>query len=76
MNAATRKRIAELQTRLGGLHSELEQEQCIEQDKFDSMPEHLQGNANGQRIQAAATALQEAMDSLQECIDSLDTAME
>lgn len=84
MNQAQRKLIANIVAKLNDLKEEVQsltgEIQSIaddEQEKYDNMPEGLQGGDKGSAIQNAADALTAAAESagdgnIQEAIDSLE----
>ena len=80
MNAADRKQVSELVSKLEDLNSQFEEIKSdiqslaeAEQEKFDNMSEGLQAGEKGQQIEAAAGSLDEAAnaESPQEVIDAL-----
>ena len=74
MNKATRAEIAGLMEKLENIKSDIENLQSEEQDKFDNMPEGLQQSENGQKCEAASSALECAMSSLGDVINYLEEA--
>lgn len=71
MNQAQRKLIADIAERLEAIKSEVETLRDEEQDKFDNMPDSLQGSEKGERFQAHIDSLASAFDSLEEAANSL-----
>jgi hypothetical protein len=72
MNAAQRKTLDDIR---GELHTQLERiesERDAEQDKFDNMPESLQGGDKGQAMEEGISTLDEAIEGVQAAIDALD----
>lgn len=74
MNAARRNLIEDLLERARTLNEEIEAVQEQEQEAFNNLPEGLQQADNGQKMEAAADALQSAHDSLEDVITSLEEA--
>lgn len=80
MNAADRKQVSELVSKLEDLNQQFESIKSdiqslaeAEREKFDNMGEGLQAGEKGQQIEAAANELETAADaeSPQEAIDAL-----
>lgn len=76
MNAITRKALNEHISTLGAIISDLENFQSEEQDKFDNLSEGLQQAESGQKIEAAANALQSAIDYAEEVKGAIEEAAE
>ncbi|HEX7636698.1 MAG TPA: hypothetical protein VF427_15665 [Noviherbaspirillum sp.] len=76
MNADRRKRIAELRGQLESIVSQIETLGEEERGAYDGLPEGLQSAPNGEKMEAAATALETAAEQVQEAIDSLNEAAE
>ena len=88
MNRETRKLIAgivgeieEIKTRLSDLKFLIEARGEAEREKFENMPEAIQGGENGEAIDAAATALEYAAEvdlagAFEEMIEQLNEAAE
>jgi hypothetical protein len=72
MNKADRKQVSEIVSKLEALKAEAEslgetlrELGSAEQEKYDNMPEGLQGGEAGQAIETAASALDSAADALE-----------
>lgn len=83
MNAATRKQIAtlvaqleEIKGSIDAIKDEVSSLQSEEQDKFDNLTEGLQQAESGQKIEAAANALQECDGSFDEVESAIDAILE
>lgn len=81
MNKQQRKTLAGALAKLGAVKEALEAAKQVvsdlaeeEQEKFDNMPEGLQGGEKGQAIEEAANTLSEISDSLQTALDALEEA--
>jgi acyl-CoA reductase-like NAD-dependent aldehyde dehydrogenase len=83
MDNATRKQLAAIVAVLEDVQSKLESEDMAgvkdaadaEREKFDNMSDGLQASERGQKIEAAADALDEAADKISEAIDALQEAV-
>lgn len=58
------------------ISADVEEMKDEEQEKYDNMSEGFQQSENGQKIEAAATALDNAVSELQQMESSLQTALE
>ena len=80
MNAARRKQIKAIITRLGAvsdlgledLKADLETIRDEEQEAYDNMPEALQAVERGVASEAAVSALDDVINALEEAIGTLD----
>lgn len=75
MNKNTRAQLTKIQNDLNSVKFVLETIQADEQDKFDNMPEGLQGSESGEAVQKAASDLEEAVEELGTAIDAVDNAI-
>lgn len=76
MNDATRKRLRALKDQLETIKGALEEMATDERDKFENMPESLQGGDRGQKLEAAADSLDEAVEGFDALVDAIDEAVE
>lgn len=76
MNAERRKAINAIKETLEGAKSELETLAQEERDAFDNMPEGMQQGDKGQKMEAAAEALDEAVSNVDDVLAQLETAVE
>lgn len=72
MNAARRKKIADLHERLTGLLAEIEEVRDEEQDCFDNMPESFQAGEKGSAAEEAIGYLEDACNSTKEAASALE----
>lgn len=71
MNAAQRKIIQAVYDNLTNDMTVIESERDAEQEKFDNMPESLQGGDKGQAMEEGISTLEEAIEGVQAAIDAL-----
>ena len=84
MNAARRKQIKAIITRLGAvsdlgledLKADLEGIRDEEQEAYDNMPEALQAGERGAASEAAVSALDDVISALEEAVNAFDTISE
>jgi hypothetical protein len=74
MNAARRKQLEAIKTRIEDLAQDLVSLEDEEQECFDNLPESLQQSERGVAMEAAAGALSEAQDYLSNAVDYIDEA--
>ena len=74
MNAKQRKQIEALSATLCDVRSQLETLQSDEQEKYDNMPESLQGGDKGSNQEEVCGDMDSAVDSISEVIDALERA--
>lgn len=72
MNNKRRQRLRKLIERIEVLKDELESIQCDEQDYFDTMPENLQGSANGMNSEEAIDKMADAIICVEEAIEAIE----
>lgn len=75
MNAARRKQIDRVVSRLNDIKADLESIQTEEQDAFEAMPESLQAGERGQRSEQASDSIEESLDSIEGALDALQEAI-
>ena len=61
----------EMRERIESARSDLESMQEEEQDKFDNMPESLQGGSKGDDLQTIIDSLESAVSSLQDALAAI-----
>jgi hypothetical protein len=71
MNAAQRQTLRQVAMDLENSLDALETERDAEQEKFDNMPESLQGGDKGQAMEEGISTLEEAIEGVQAAIDAL-----
>lgn len=71
MNKKTLDEVATLQGRVNDLLGEVEAIRDVEQEKYDNLPESLQGGDMGERMQTAIDALDSALTALSDAESSL-----
>jgi uncharacterized protein YoxC len=76
MNAARRKKIDAVFSKLEELGAALEEIRDEEQDFYDNLSEKAQEGEKGEKSQCAIDALDEAIDYLENARDSLENAKE
>lgn len=75
MNKQERKKLSDIASQLVDLVTEIEDAANAEREKFENMSEGLQQTDLGQRIEAAADALDNAMNRAQEAADAIEEAI-
>lgn len=75
MNKDRRKRIEDIQSKLSGLQSQLEEIRDEEEGAFDSLPESFQGGEKGEKMLEAIERLESACSSFEDIIDYLGEAI-
>lgn len=76
MNKQQRKQIEAINAALCDLRSQIETLQSDEQDKYDNMPESIQGGDKGSKQEEVCGEIDSAADAITEVIDALERAAE
>ena len=71
MNKKTRNRLNKILSQIQDLKEEIQVIENEEQEKFDNLPEGLQGSEMGESMEAAINALSECADHLDSAEESL-----
>lgn len=71
MNNKRRQQLRKLINRMEELKDELETIESDEQDYFDTMPENLQGSANGMNSEEAIDKIADAIVCVEEAIEAI-----
>ncbi len=75
MNTKTRielKKVIEIINDLKHIVSTIQEE---EQEKFDNLPEGIQGSETGMNLEEAATTLEDVLANFDEAIDNIETVI-
>lgn len=76
MNAARRKRIEEVMSRLEYLKDEVSEILSEEQEAYENMPDGLKSSARGEAADNAIGSLEVASGNIEDAIGGLSEAME
>ncbi len=76
MNAARRKRIADVGSKIADLREMIEEIKAEEEEAFDNLPESIQSGERGDKMQDAISALDDIIMDLDGAEDNCDTAAE
>lgn len=74
MNAARRKRLSEILSKIEAASADLDSVKEEEQEAFDNLSEGLQQSEQGQNAEAAVQAMDNAMQSLNDAGASIEEA--
>ncbi len=74
MNKETRKQLDDLEEIASNVMTELESVRDEEQDKFDNMPEGLQGSEKGNLMQEGIDHLEEAITHFEDAFAAMGEA--
>lgn len=72
MNKVQRAKIQDIISELEAQASALDNLKEEEVEKYDNLPENLQGSSQAERFQETADALEQCVDDLNSLIDSLN----
>jgi hypothetical protein len=76
MNKQQRKVLASIISQLDTLKYSIEEIQLEEQEKYDNIPENLQGCERGERLESNSDNLQSAVSSIEEAVDYIQETIE
>lgn len=76
MNKENRKQLNEALNLIEQANGIIESVKDDEQDKFDNMPENLQGSERGERLESIISELEYAVDNLNDCRDNIEEAIQ
>lgn len=72
MNREQRKQLRDWIKKVEEIKDKLEEYLCEEQDKFDNIPENLQGSLRAQDSEEAIGKMEEAIECLEEAISIIE----